>query len=193
MKYPNVPSAIKPLPHRPRIPIPNLPRDYSEFESSSSTDNDESANDLWDQPICDKPNFKQPNLLTQAQLNDLTRDLYLSKESTQLLGSRLGKNNLSAPQATFYWYQNRDDKFGKYFTRDEQHWLVYCNDVGGLVKALGMEYKAAKRRLFLDFSVRSMKAVFLHIGNNVASVPVAHSVVFKEFYLDMKYLLDALC
>ena len=38
-----------------------------------------------------------------------------------------------------------------------------------------------------------MKAVLLHIGNKVASVPIAHSVVFKESYLDMKYLLDALC
>ena len=38
-----------------------------------------------------------------------------------------------------------------------------------------------------------MKAVILHIGNKVASVPIAHSVVFKESYLDMKYLLDALC
>ena len=81
----------------------------------------------------------------------------------------------------------------KYFTRDEQHWLVYCHDVSGLVKALGMEYKAVEWRLFLDSSVRSMKAVLLHIGNKVASVSIAHSLVFKESYLDVKYLLDALC
>ena len=47
--------------------------------------------------------------------------------------------------------------------------------------------------MFLDFSVRSMKAVLLHIGNKVASVSIAHSIVFKESYLDMKYQLDALC
>ena len=144
LKYPNLPSAINPLPHGPEITIPNLPRGFSEFESSSSTDSDESANDLWDQPTCDKPNYKQPNLLTQAQLNDLTRNLYLSKESAQLLGSRLRENNLSAPPTTFYWYRNRDDGFRKYFTRDKQHWLVYCNHVSGLVKALGMECKAVE-------------------------------------------------
>ena len=55
-----------------------------------------------------------------------------------------------------------------------------------------MEYKAVKWRLFLDSSVRSMKAVLLHIGDKVASVPIAHAIIFKEFYLDMKYLLDAL-
>ena len=60
---------------------------------------------------------------------------------------------------------------------------MYCNDVSGLVKALGMEYKAVDWRLFLDSSVRSMKAVLLHIGNKVVSVSIAHSVVFKESYL----------
>ena len=64
------------------------------------------------------------------------------------------------------------------FKRDEQHWLVYCIDVSGLVKALSMEYKAVEWRLFLDSSVRTMKAV-LHIGNQVALVLVAHSVVLK--------------
>ena len=129
MKYSNVPSVIKSIPHGPGIPISNSARDFSEFEFSSTTDNDENANDLWDQPTCDKPNYKQPNLLTQAQLNDLTRDLYLSKKSAQLFEFRLRKNNLLAPQTTFYWYRNRDDEFRKYFTRDEQHWLVYYNDV----------------------------------------------------------------
>ena len=68
VKYPYVPSAIKPVLHGPGIPIPKPPRDFSEFESSLSTDTDESANDLWDQPTCDEPNYKQPNLLTQTQL-----------------------------------------------------------------------------------------------------------------------------
>ena len=137
LKYPDVPSATKPLLYGPGIPILNLPLDFSEFESSSSTDNDESANDFWDQPTCDEPNYKQSNL-TQAQLNDLTRNLYLSKESAQLLGSRRRENNLLALQTTFYWYWNRDDEFRKYFTEDDQHWLVYCNNVIGLAKALGM-------------------------------------------------------
>ena len=47
-------------------------------------------------------------------------------------------------------------------------------------------------RLFLDCSVRSMKAVLLHIGNKVPSVPAAQSVKLKERYLDMKHLLEVL-
>ena len=64
--------------------------------------------------------------------------------------------------------------------------------LSGLVEALGMEYKAVGRSLSWNSSLRSMKAVLLHIGNRVASVPIAHSLVFKESYLDMKYLLDTL-
>ena len=188
MKYPDVPSAIKPVPHGTAVPVPNPPEDLFESEFLSSTDTDESTEDLWNQPSCSK----QPKLLSQAQLNDLTRDLYLSKESAQLLGSRLRENNLLAPETTFYWYRNRDEKFRKFFTMDEQHSLVYCKDIDGLVEELGLEYKAAEWRLFLDSSVRSMKAVLLHIGNQVASIPVAHSVDMKETYLDMKYLLEAL-
>ena len=55
-----------------------------------------------------------------------------------------------------------------------------------------MQYDATEWKLFLDSSIRSMKAVLLHIGNKVASVPVAHSVKLKELYLDMKHLLEVL-
>ena len=112
---------------------------------------------------------------------------------TNLLGSRLRENNLLPPETTFYWYRNRDAEFRKYLTNDEKHCFVYCNDVSGLVNALGMEYKAEEWRLFLDSSVRSMKAVLLHIGNKVASVPIGHSVVLKESYQDMEHLLHAIC
>ena len=49
---------------------------------------------------------------------------------------------------------------------------MYCNDVRGLGKALGMEYKEVKWRLFLDSSVKSMKAVLLHIGNKLLWLPL---------------------
>ena len=110
----------------------------------------------------------------------------------QLLGSRLRESKMLAPETTFYWYRNRDEAFRKYFTQDVQHFLVYCNDVDGLVEALGIQYEAKEWRLFLDSSVRSMKAVLLHIGNKIASVPIAHSVELKECYSDMKHLLAAL-
>ena len=44
----------------------------------------------------------QPVLWTQAELNNLTRDLNLSKESSQLLGSLLKEKHLLAPGTTFH-------------------------------------------------------------------------------------------
>ena len=52
-----------------------------------------------------------PDLFTQAKLNDLTRDLALSKESAQLLASRLREKNLLGPDVTFYWYRHREQEF----------------------------------------------------------------------------------
>ena len=48
---------------------------------------------------------------------------------------------------------------------------------------------AAEWKLLLDSSVRSMK-VLLHIGNKVASVPIAHSVELVECNLDIKHALE---
>ena len=62
-----------------------------------------SAHYLWDQQSCGASSSKQPKLFTQDELNDLSRDLNLSKESAQLLGSRLRDHNLLAPGTTFYW------------------------------------------------------------------------------------------
>ena len=66
----------------------------------------------------------EPKPLTQFQLNDLTRDLNLTKESAQLLGSRLHERNLVAPSTTYFWYRNRDEEFRKYFGYDKDHSLV---------------------------------------------------------------------
>ena len=95
VEYPNVPSAIKPVAHRPWIPIPEPLKDFTVLESLSSTNaEDENAHDLWDEQSCGASSSKQPKFFTQDALNDLSRDLNLSKESVQLLGSRLRDHNL---------------------------------------------------------------------------------------------------
>jgi hypothetical protein len=70
--------------------------------------------------------------------------------------------------------------------------LVFCNNVPGLVKQMGKEYDPTEWRLFIDSSNRSLKGVLFHNGNELASLPVAHSVQMKETYENMKILLDEL-
>jgi len=131
-----------------------------------------------------------PSLFTQGELNDLVRDLSLSKIDSELLGSRLKAKNLLSSEVVFSWYRNREDEFLQYFTSDQN--LVYCCNIPGLVEHLGTSYNASEWRLFIDSSQRSLKAVLLHIGNEFGSVPIAHSVHLKETYDNMTLLLSCI-
>ena len=98
--------------------------------------------------------------LMQFQLNNLTQDLNLTKESIQLL-EWLHEHNLLASLMTYFWHQHRYEGFKKCFRYDEDHFLVYCQDVSGLISALEIVYILAEWQLFLDSSVKSLKVVLI--------------------------------
>jgi len=58
--------------------------------------------------------------------------------------------------------------------------LVACKDVDGLFIALNMSHCSDAWRLFIYFSKISLKAVLLHNGIVLPSIPVAHSFGIKE-------------
>ena len=121
----------------------------------------------------------QPVPLTQAELNDLTQDLNLSKESAQLLGSCL-KENLLAPGTTFDWYQDCERELRQFFMLQDKSSLVYWNNIAELSKSLDLEFDATEWKLFIDSISRSLKAVLLYNGNSFSSIPIKHSVQMKE-------------
>ena len=67
--------------------------------------------------------------------------------------------------------------------------LVYCHDIEGLMAALNTTYDPNEWRPFIDSSKTSLKAVLLHNGNVLNSIPVSHAVHMKEAYDNMKQLL----
>ena len=124
-------------------------------------------------------------------MNDLVRDLYLPKESAELLASRLQENRMLKPSTSVSFYRNREAELRKYFYSDGQ--LVYCTDVEGLLLFMGLPaYDSRDWRLFIDSSKRSLKCVFLRIGNKFRSIPVGHSVQMKEQYASIKIVLERL-
>ena len=187
--YPDIPSARNPVTHGPEIPVSSVPKDIDIAEDSGTELEDMDTSTSYQPPIPDK---NKPVTLSQAQLNDLTRNLGLSKESAQLLGSRLIGSNLLASGTTCFWYRKRNEKFCKVFSLHVNSSLVYCSDIGGLVEALGLIYSPVEWRLFIDSSSKSLKAAFLNIGNKIASALVAHSVQLTENYENTKMLLSAL-
>jgi hypothetical protein len=53
-----------------------------------------------------------------SELNDLVHDLSLTKEKSELVGSRLKQKNLLAPGTTFYWYRKHKEEFKKLFINE---------------------------------------------------------------------------
>ena len=112
VKYPNVPSAIRPIPYVSDLlfPEPYNSMDYS-FDSNISDMTFMAGDDVY------KPEeYHNPVPLTQTVLKDMTRDLKLSKESAQLLGSCLKERHLLMPGTTFFWSRYCEREFRQFFT-----------------------------------------------------------------------------
>jgi len=78
-----------------------------------------------------------------------------------------------------------------YFFKMERG-LVACNDIDGLMQTLSINHNPLDWRLFTDSSKLSLKAVLLHHGNTLPSIPVGHSTHNKESYENINILMDAI-
>ncbi|GBM12130.1 hypothetical protein AVEN_39469-1 [Araneus ventricosus] len=160
--YPNFSSAIRPVTHTSEIPVPHPPLSLDDIRTDSEDGDtlphpDESSSDF--------SGDEGPQPFSQSELNDLVRDLGLSKDGAELLGSRLKNKNLLTPGTSFSWYRHREKEFTQFFSNEVN--LVFRNDVQGLMKCFDIEYHPSEWRLFIDSSKTSHKAVLLHNGNSL--------------------------
>jgi len=188
VQYPNLPSAMRPVPHSAELPVPKPLRNMTLSDSESSDEDVGQANSNMD---CD-PTFagrsssNEPHLLTQGNLNDIVRDLNLSKKQADILGSRLKGWNLLRQGTKVCFYRGRREEVKDFSQKDG---VVFCNDVRSVMEVLGHEFNPDEWHLFIDSSKVSWKVVLLHNGNNFPSVPSAHAANEKESYESMKLLL----
>ena len=184
VQYPDVPSAIRPIPYSWDLPDHELDV-YMEYRSDSEhSDMTVITGDDAYKPTEDD----QPVPLTQSELNDLTRDVHLSKESAQLLGSR------HKEKKTFGSWNNVVfvSRLGKrIFTLQDKTLLVYWNSIAGLIKSIDLHYDATEWRHLLTHPAKSLKAVLLLNENSVSSIPIKHSIKMKETHNSMDHLLSA--
>jgi len=188
VKYPNLTSAMRPVPHSEDLPIPNLPthltlEDESEKEAAIEVPKEEQDDATFETstPSC------EPHLLTQGELNELVRDLKLSKKQAKLLGSRLRGWNLLQKDTKVCFFRNRQEAFQDFYS--EENDLVYCNNIFAVMDVLDHEHKTTEWRLFFDSPKTSLKAVLLHNGNKFPSVPLAYATNMKETYENLKIML----
>ena len=68
--------------------------------------------------------------------------------------------------------------------------MVYCNDVTGLLRQLGVQqYDPQDWHLFIDSSKRGLKCV-LQNDNLYESVSLGHSTTLKEKYNEIKFVME---
>lgn len=102
IQYANIDSVTRPVPHSDTLPVPVTPQANPNAAQVliSDDDVDESDDDVDesdDDDIADPlylPDTNQPHKLSQGDFYDLVRDLNLSKNMSELLGSSLQQWNL---------------------------------------------------------------------------------------------------
>ena len=195
--YPNIESAQKLVPHCTEVPVPvftflpDLTADETLLEamedSNSSCSNYSSTSKAAEASSLST----NPKPFSQGQLNYQVRDLNLSKESSELLATRLSEHGVLDSGTKITFYCNRNDLLLCFFTTEDD--FVFCNNIPGLLAEMSLsKYNSDECRLFIDSSKRSLKCVLLHKGNKFACVPIGHSVVVKEHYLNVKMVLNKL-
>jgi hypothetical protein len=70
--------------------------------------------------------------------------------------------------------------------------IVACTYIDDLLQTCNIKHSPLDWRLFIDSSKWSLKAVLLHSGNTLPSIPVGHSVNNKESYENLKILMEAI-
>jgi hypothetical protein len=115
--YPDLPSSIAPVRHCPELPVPTPPeREQPSSEESSKSESEEDVGD---------PNYdlrggaqeRNPYYPNQKELNDLIRDLDLTKSNAELLTSWLKQWNLLDESVQVTDQRKRHPAFSSFFTR----------------------------------------------------------------------------
>jgi len=141
--YPNIPSALHPVPHGEGISAPGPPKEFT--IDSDDEDEGESTSGSPEPPASTEPHVShgrssalQPHILTYDELNDLLRDLELSKSKAELLGSRREQWNLLKKNVRISSFRSRHQQLVPFFRKDDDP--VFCYDVDVLMNALGIRY-----------------------------------------------------
>ena len=159
----------------------NLDLSTSSSESNSDHESDDDYAYSRKRP-CIKP-------WNQEKLNDVVRNIGLSKDASEYLASSLKVDGLVTKDTSSTYYRHREKDFLTFFEREDS--LIYCSDIQGLMDTFEPNiYQKEEWRLFIDSSTRSIKAVLLHNTNVLASIPIAYSVEMSENYDTLQFILQ---
>ena len=162
--YPNLPSAMQPIPHCGQVPVPvflEFPSndgDEGEDEDYDQMDSDFDVTYLMLQSPAVTSKSNASSHFSQEELNDLVRYLSLSKENSELLASTWKEKYLLESGTNVTFYRTREKEFLPYFKEEDS--FAYCHDVAGVLNELGVtSYEPGDWRLFIDSSKKALNAL----------------------------------
>jgi len=141
--YPNIPPAIRPVPHGYRLPVPEPPDNFAMYSDDASNSEEQQPSVSRDAASKDSSNHK----ITEVELNDLIRDLELPKNKSELLASRLQQWNLLHHSAKVTIFRTRNQEFEQFFKT--VGYFPYCKNTDVLMDAMHMRHSPEQWRLFI--------------------------------------------
>ena len=156
--YSNVPSALRPVQSEDQsdatFPVAaTFPDAVSLPIATTSAEIVNSDENRFDHADTDFLLDDRMHLMDQKDLDDLVRDLNLSKTKAEILASRLQQWNLLTPETHVTHFRTRNKELQKCFLLSEN--LCYCHNVNSLIDKLGFEHRPKEWRLFIDSSKKS--------------------------------------
>ena len=113
--YPSIPSSIAPVPHSDQLPVP-IPTCSQDPVSADESAIDKDDITIDDYVLNSNLEEKKPYYPNQKDLNDLIRDLGLTKSNAELLTSRLKQWNLLDDPVQITEQRKRHHSFSSFFT-----------------------------------------------------------------------------
>ena len=105
---------------------------------------------------------EDPIKFSQFELNDLIKDLCLSKEKSAILASRLKKRNLLKSNVKVTHFRKSNNNLIRFYKFNDS--MVYYCDKNGLFETLGQSLEISEWILFIDSSKVSLRAVIIPLS-----------------------------
>ena len=112
------------MPHCEEVPIPvfsSLPKLVSNDDLLAATEEVNSNDSNYSDSMFDTTAEWQSKVkpFSQSQLNDLVRDLALSKEASEVLASRFSEHGILDSKTKIMFNHHRDEAPSDYFTKED--------------------------------------------------------------------------
>ncbi|XP_036328305.1 uncharacterized protein LOC118754674 [Rhagoletis pomonella] len=137
--YPDIPSSMAPVPHSSDRPVPTPPEkeQVSSCESPDSMSVEDNEGEGFNL-LADNKNPYYPN---QKDMNDLIRDLGLTKSDAELLTSRLMQWNLLDPSVKVTCQRKRHERYQGQYNEN-----MMGDYIWGLIRESDSQFKRKCRK-----------------------------------------------